>query len=80
MKVSSFTVYVGMGFIFTHTVLLMAITYSPRETREGWPLLNIETEVNGDSKGTTESGPFLVVSLVGLVVPLQEIFVPPWLL
>jgi hypothetical protein len=24
-----------------------------RETREGWPLLTVETEVNGDSKSTT---------------------------
>ncbi len=23
-----------------------------RGTREGWPLLTVETEVNGDSKGT----------------------------
>ncbi len=34
-----------------------------RETREGWPLLTVETEVNGDSKSTNEKGPFLVGSL-----------------
>jgi hypothetical protein len=31
-----------------------------RETRKGWPLLNVETEMNGDSKKTNESVPFLV--------------------
>ncbi len=43
------------------------------EPREGWPLLTVETEVNGDSKSTNESGP----SMIGpfeLVVPVQEIF------
>ncbi len=34
-----------------------------RETREGWPLLKVETEVNGDAKSTNERGPFLVGSL-----------------
>ncbi len=34
-----------------------------RETIEGWPLLTVETEVNGDSKRTNEKGPFLVNSL-----------------
>jgi hypothetical protein len=33
-----------------------------RETREGWPLLTFETEVNGDSKSTNERG----TSLIGL--------------
>ncbi len=50
-----------------------------RETREGWPLLTVETEVNGDSKSTNERGlPWLVCC--GLVVPVKEIFVLPWLL
>jgi hypothetical protein len=31
--------------------------------REGWPLLTVETEVNGDSKSTNERGPSLVGSL-----------------
>ncbi len=31
--------------------------------REGWPLLAVVTEVNGDSKSTYERGPFLVGSL-----------------
>jgi hypothetical protein len=34
-----------------------------RETREGWPLLPVETEANGDTKSTNERGP----SLVGLL-------------
>ncbi len=34
-----------------------------RETREGWPLLTVETEVNGDSKSTNERVPSLVGSL-----------------
>ncbi len=34
-----------------------------RETRECWPLLSVETEVNGDSKGTTERGHSLIGSL-----------------
>ena len=34
-----------------------------RETREGWPLLTVETQVNGDSKRTNERGPSLVGSL-----------------
>jgi hypothetical protein len=33
------------------------------EDREGWPLLSVETEVNGDSKSTNERGPSLVGSL-----------------
>jgi hypothetical protein len=39
---------------------MQAIT---RETREGWPLLTVETEVNGDLKSTNERGPFWVGSL-----------------
>jgi hypothetical protein len=35
------------------------------ETREEWPLLAVETEANGNSKSTHESGPSLV-SLLGL--------------
>jgi hypothetical protein len=34
-----------------------------RETREGWPLQTDQTEVNGDSKSTNETGPYLVGSL-----------------
>jgi hypothetical protein len=46
-----------------------------RETREGWPLLTVETEANGDSKNTNERGGWFV----GLV-PVQETFILPWLL
>jgi hypothetical protein len=38
-----------------------------REAREGWPLLTVETKVNGNSKSTNKRGPFLVGSL-GLLV------------
>jgi hypothetical protein len=31
-----------------------------RETREGWPLLTVETEANGDLSSTNERGPSLV--------------------
>jgi hypothetical protein len=38
-----------------------------------------ETVVNGDSKSTNERGPFFDWFL-GLVMPVQEIFVLHWLL
>ncbi len=34
-----------------------------RETREGWPLLTVETDTNGDCQSTNESGP----SQIGLL-------------
>jgi hypothetical protein len=34
-----------------------------RETKEGWPLLAVETDVNGDSKSANERGPSLVGSM-----------------
>jgi hypothetical protein len=34
-----------------------------RVNREGWPLLTVKMEVNGDSKSTNERGPSLVGSL-----------------
>jgi hypothetical protein len=34
-----------------------------RKAREGWPLLTVETEVNGDSGRTYVGGPSLVGSL-----------------
>jgi hypothetical protein len=37
---------------------------TPRETRKGWPLLTVETEVNGGSNRTNERGPSLVGSFV----------------
>ncbi len=33
-----------------------------RETREGWPLLTVEIEVNGDSKSTHAKGPSMMGS------------------
>jgi hypothetical protein len=43
-----------------------------RDTREGWPLLTVEIEANGDSKSTNDRGPSLVGSL-DLLCPVQEI-------
>jgi hypothetical protein len=34
-----------------------------RETIEGWPLLTVETDLDGDSKSKNERGPSLVGSL-----------------
>jgi hypothetical protein len=53
-------------------------TVLPRETGEGWPLLNVETVANGDSWSTNDKGSFLG-GFVGLE-PVQEIFILPWLL
>jgi hypothetical protein len=36
---------------------------STRENREGWPMLTVETEANGDSRSTYQRGPSLFVSL-----------------
>jgi hypothetical protein len=46
---------------------------SVKRTGEGWPLLTVETEVNGDSKNRIERGPsFTFVGwFVGLVVPVR---------
>ncbi len=35
------------------------------ETREGWPLLTVETEVNADSRSTNEKAPILVLRACG---------------
>jgi hypothetical protein len=45
----------------------------PRENREGWPLLTVENEVNGDSKSTNERGSFLGW-FARLVLPVQMVF------
>jgi hypothetical protein len=42
--------------------------------KEGWPLLTVKTEANGDSKSTNEG--VLPWLLVGLFKSVQEIFVP----
>ncbi len=44
-----------------------------RETRERWPLLTVETEVNRDSKSTNERSPSLVGSL-GLLCRYTRFF------
>ncbi len=46
------------------------------ETREGWPLLTVETEVNGGLKEYQGKGSFLGW-FIGVVLPVQEIFVLP---
>jgi hypothetical protein len=43
---------------------------STRESREGWPLLTVETEVHGDSKSINVRGPSLV-GFVGLSCQCQ---------
>ncbi len=55
-------------YICTHNTQIHTLcNVISRETREGWPLLTVETEVNGDSKSTTERSPSLVclVSFAG---------------
>jgi hypothetical protein len=62
-------------------------TIRTRETREGWPLLTVESEANGDSKSTSERDPSSVDSLgsscrykrflfclAALIGPVQNIF------
>jgi hypothetical protein len=61
---------------FQHTPV--CVYYRAREIREGWPLLTVETEVNGDSKSTNERGPwarrFFLSSFEALVGLVQNIF------
>jgi hypothetical protein len=59
-----------------------------RTCREGWPLLTVETEANGDLWVT--NGPSKIYGILaegsflgwcaGFVVPVQEIIILPWLL
>ncbi len=37
--------------------------WDQRDYREGWPLLTVESEANGDSKSTYERGPYLIGAL-----------------
>ncbi len=53
---------------FIHIFRTENLCVPVRETREGWPLLTVETEVNGDSKSTNKRV---------LLVPVQEISVLP---
>jgi hypothetical protein len=50
------------------------------KTRKGWPVLTIETEVTGDSKKRVQMKGVLLWLVLGLVVPVQEIFTLQWLL
>ncbi len=71
---------------FSEICLFVKINNSRRAAREGWPLLTLETEPNGDSKSTNErSPPWLVrwacrartrdlcTALTALVGPVQNI-------
>jgi hypothetical protein len=49
-----------------------------RKTKEGWPLLTVETEAKGTQRVQMKE-PFLGW-FFGLFVTVQEIFVLPWLL
>ncbi len=62
------------------TVPLVITDSLSTETREGWPLLTFETEMNGDSKSTNERGPSLVGSLSLSCRAGTRDFVLPWLL
>jgi hypothetical protein len=44
-------------------LVMLGSGISNRETKEGWPLLTVGTEVNGGSNSTTERDPSLVGSL-----------------
>ncbi len=48
-----------------------------RENREGWPLLIVEYETNGDSKSTNERDPSFVGSLDSFC-RCKKIYVQPW--
>ncbi len=64
----------------------MCLCSVARETKEGWPLLTVETELNGDSKRTNKGLSWLVcwtcradtrdfcIGLAALVGPVQNIF------
>ncbi len=49
-----------------------------RETREGWSLLTVETEANGDSSSTFERSPSLVGCWACRAGTID--FLLPWLL
>ncbi len=71
--------------------LFLARFGTSRETREGWLLLTVKTEVNGGSKSIHERDPFLVGTLgpsfwykrflfrhTALAGPVQNIFSSPY--
>jgi hypothetical protein len=71
---SLFSFYSILKTLFRHK---MHVKICARETRDRWPLLTVETEVNGYGYSKkNEIGPFLGW-LVGLVQPVREIFVLP---
>ncbi len=62
---SMFRIWIGFGFVsgFYWVLWVRIQEVNSRKTREGWPLLTVETEVNGNSVSTNERGPSLVGSL-----------------
>ncbi len=65
-------------FYLTTNTEVSYLFISARETREGWPPCWL-LKLRGDSSSTSKRDPF-IRWFVGLVVPVQEIFVLPWLL
>jgi hypothetical protein len=66
-------------YFYIYTNPISSLCLPKRDYSKEWlPLLTVETEANGDSKSTSERGP--PCWFVELVVPIQEIFVLPWLL
>jgi hypothetical protein len=61
IKADHYVVFCELFILFFYQFLIG--TLEQRDYREGWPLLTVETEVNGDSKRTNERGPSLVGSL-----------------
>ncbi len=77
---------VSSKWIMRLSIVSPTLVILPRETRERWTLLTVETVVNWDSWSTYEWGPFLVVcwarcagtrdfcpGLAALVDPVQNI-------
>ncbi len=56
------TVHLRLCLAYTSVSCLLQMAVN-RKTREWWPLLTNETEVNGDSKSTNERDPSLIGSL-----------------
>ncbi len=71
----------GSGSILYLPPSLVSSVVSTREstTREGWTLLTVETQANGDSRSTYERSPSLFGSL-GSSCRYKTIFVLSWLL
>jgi hypothetical protein len=53
-------VYLKVFWHSSKIIYIGGLVDASRETREGWPLLTVETEVNGDSRSTNERGASIV--------------------